>query len=233
MTDGIIQTLEGFHVLRDDSHLSRWIEKTGRLDVARDEILRVFSPYIRPGDTVIDAGASLGDHAATYANLVGPEGKVLAFEPNHLAFECLRHNVARAPWVQCYNYALGMLIGGAEFERDGNAGASHIMRDGKTDPNSQIVTMMTLDEIALPQITRCDFIHLDAEGYEPLILEGGMALIEKFRPVITIEVCHGHLARYHLTEQDLRKALNVFGYRIEEIDGKPDDEQRDILAFPK
>jgi len=233
MTDGIIQTKEGFHVLRDDSHLSRWIEAHGRLDVAKDEIMRLFKPYIRTGDTVIDAGASLGDHATTYAELVGPTGRVLAFEPNPLAFECLKWNMLRHPQVFCYNFALGCLEGGVEFERDANAGASHIMGDGKTDSESPLVNVTTLDAMAMEVITRCDFIHLDAEGYEPLILDGAANLIRAFRPVLAIEICHGHLARYGLDEAGLRTRLSALNYRVQELEGNPASEQRDVLALPQ
>ena len=40
-----------------------------------------YTKVVRPGDTVIDGGAHMGRHAIPLAQLVGAEGKVLAFEP--------------------------------------------------------------------------------------------------------------------------------------------------------
>ena len=61
---------------------------------------RIFDPgelfalrrFLRPGDFVVDVGAHAGDSAVAYAVVVGPEGCVLALEPNPLAFEVLARN---------------------------------------------------------------------------------------------------------------------------------------------
>ena len=68
MNPNIIKTKEGIHVLKNDSHLSRWIEEHGRLDIAAHEI-SFFAKYIPQGGVMVDAGACLGDHTETYAQL--------------------------------------------------------------------------------------------------------------------------------------------------------------------
>ena len=98
--DQILQTPEGFWVLRDDTHLSRWIEQGQRLD-HDTPVLEKLRPYMRPGSTVIDAGAALGDHTAYYLDCVGPEGKVIAIEPHPVMFECLQRNCPRALCLRC------------------------------------------------------------------------------------------------------------------------------------
>src|SRR5258708_6567745 len=47
----------------------------------RDEGLAFFKAYLRPGDTVLDVGANIGDTALAASTKAGPGGRVLAFEP--------------------------------------------------------------------------------------------------------------------------------------------------------
>lgn len=63
------QTKEGWWVLADDTHLSKWVEEHGRLD--HDEAIASIVEHIPQGGVVVDAGASLGDHTIAYARKVG------------------------------------------------------------------------------------------------------------------------------------------------------------------
>src|SRR4051812_4112055 len=49
---------------------------------------------LRPGDTVVDVGANIGAFAVVAASIVGPRGRVIAFEPVAETFQCLTENVA-------------------------------------------------------------------------------------------------------------------------------------------
>ena len=226
LPDGIIRTPEGIHVLRDDSHLSRWVEEHKRLDIAEPQIAH-YAKYIPAGGTVIDAGACIGDHACTYAKLVGPSGSVWAFEPNPMAFTCLALNFERWGTVKCLNDALSFIRGRATYNRDANAGAGFI------SGSSGSVDVMTLDDYA-GLFTRIDFIHLDCEGMERAALLGGRAVLAKFHPAIVLEINHGCLARYGLTEADVLATLAELGYGWQEIEAGhgPHLPQRDILALP-
>ena len=49
---------------------------------------------LQPGDTVVDIGANIGAFAVLAASVVGPSGRVIAFEPVSATFERLQANVA-------------------------------------------------------------------------------------------------------------------------------------------
>lgn len=49
---------------------------------------------LRPGDTVVDIGANIGAFAVLAASVVGPAGRVIAFEPVPATFERLLANLA-------------------------------------------------------------------------------------------------------------------------------------------
>ena len=50
---------------------------------------------IKPGDNVWDVGANVGFYTQLFADVVGPDGKVIAFEPSPEAFETLRSLAAK------------------------------------------------------------------------------------------------------------------------------------------
>ncbi len=226
LPEGIILTPQGIHVLERDSHLSRWIEQSGRLDIAEGEIAH-FAGYIPKGGTVIDAGACLGDHSATYAKLVGSTGTVLAFEPGWLTYQALYRNFDGIPQVKCHHAALGRAAGRSCHNLAENAGGSHLSNDGQDN-----VDVVAIDDLRLG---RLDFCHFDCEGFEPLVLQGGRETFLRLRPVMVIEINKGALARFGFKDEDVYRALDDMRYGWGELweTHNRDMEQRDIIAFPK
>ncbi len=227
---------EGIAVIEGDTYLSQDIINQGRLDVAKD-FLEQFRQYIPVGGTVVDVGASLGDYTATFSEFVGSEGKVYAFEPNPPTFECLIWNMRIVDKVlssdhgfggiETFELGLGGTIGewGAMIVDTNNIGGSRIepAEGGK-------VRMTTLDHwvvaIGLP---RLDFLKIDAEGWEPLILDGGKETINRFRPVMLIEVNTWPLGKMGFTAEDVFSRLDALNYSFPRFDGP----YGDILCLPK
>ena len=49
----------------------------------------LYKSILREGDVVLDVGANIGDQTLPIAKLIGPTGKVFAFEPTEYAFNKL------------------------------------------------------------------------------------------------------------------------------------------------
>lgn len=210
----------GIAIIETDTHISRWVQETGRLD--HDQYaLPIVLQYIQKGDTVVDAGAFIGDHTTAYLAGVGLEGEVWAFEPNPEAFECLKHN---CPTAKCRNIGLSDTAGVVGLVKDVNGGASHLSSVGE----GKIKTMM-LDSLNL---SRLDFFKLDVEGYECLALRGAINTITKHRPVMWIEVNKGALERAGASVEMLEGILFDLGYQWS---GYPENfgAQYDILCIPQ
>lgn len=104
---------------------------------------------------------------------------VHAFEPNELFAHCFERNV-RAKHVVLHRVALGEAEKKVELEVDAqNTGATHV-RAGK--PGS--IPMRRLDDYRLAGI---DFLKVDVEGYERLVLDGGRETLARCKPVVIIE----------------------------------------------
>ncbi len=229
---GLIKTNEGVFVLKEDSHLSRWVEQHQRLDVADEEIMDRFAKYIPKGGIVVDAGACIGDHTATYAKLVGPGGMVYAFEPNPLAYQALARNFASARNVQTVPIALSDRAERAFVNHDINVGATFLTPQPDWDHAG--VRCMKLDDVLLT-ISRLDFLHLDCEGYELKALMGAQRILHHMRPVIALEINTKCLDRLGIKQTEIFLFLINSGYRVIELEPGVDPltcEQRDILALP-
>ena len=56
--------------------------------------MKALQELIQPGWTAIDVGANIGYFTLLMANRVGPQGKVIAFEPINENFRILQENIA-------------------------------------------------------------------------------------------------------------------------------------------
>ncbi len=64
---------------------------------------RLMARYVKPGDHVIDVGANLGTTVLPLAKAVGPQGQVIAFEPQPLMAQCLQTTLTLN---ECFNVRL-------------------------------------------------------------------------------------------------------------------------------
>ena len=79
----VVANVEGSRVIFDLHDLNDWRLFTGALARTDDwyEDYQCFCDQIKPGHIVVDIGAHLGIWALKAAREVGPEGRVVAFEP--------------------------------------------------------------------------------------------------------------------------------------------------------
>lgn len=199
-------TPQGFAVLDDehDSLLSRYCEKAGTLNHDPD-IDKVFASYIKHGDVCVDAGAAIGDHTSVYILKAGSADRVHAFECNPMMVECLKFN---CPGCNIYDMALSDSVGTTFFHQDHhNAGGSYI--DLHTASNIP-VTCVPLDLLQLPKV---NFIKMDIEGHELNAIVGARKTIMRCRPIMILEMHHGHLARAGHKAEDVFSELKRLNYK--------------------
>lgn len=211
MNPKIKRTETGIFVMVDDTHLSRWVERDGRLDNAHGAIAK-FAHLIPEGGTVIDIGTCIGDHTITYAHMVGPEGTVLGFEANPDAAECCSLNLAGYPNTHIYNCGIAEDYGVAGIYVAPNVGASLLLKEGRE------VMLYPLDHWT-KELTRCDFIKVDIEGFEARMLDGAKETIKRFTPHMLMEVNEGSLINQGFTPEDIFSRLRALDYHWEVWDG--------------
>lgn len=108
---------------------------------------------------------------------------VWTFEAIPQTADCLSLNLQHYPNVLVTNAALGEEMGKSIF-------AARRSGRSRMDSTGDIfVDRVTIDSLSLP---RCDLIYLDIEGSELRALAGAKETIEKYRPVIVLEVLKGN-----------------------------------------
>lgn len=206
-----------------DTHLGKWTEEQGRIDT--DPMVRErVCPLIQKGATVIDGGAAIGDWTLPLADACGPNGIVIAYEPNPVQFRCLAHNVAGRKGIICHNSALGAVKGFCDIVENENVGASHIVEN-----SSGRIRVDVIDDLELP---RCDLIKLDVEGYELFALHGAISTIKRCRPILILEMNRGCMERVGLVYADMFLFLDSVGYSCAPLcpESARESDQYDLLA---
>lgn len=172
------------------------------------------------GMTVVDVGANVGFHTLAMARLVGPSGRVLAFEPSSENCRVLLTTLSANSLdnVELVPVALGERRGWSHYTGHiGSNGGLIRSSDGHyVEGAGSIVPSWPLDELTLEAV---DLIKLDVEGAEGLVLRGGERTIRRCRPVIITELSCEMLRR--VSRMDPLEYLSWYaglGYRVHVID---------------
>ena len=189
---------------------------TGR---AEEGVQAALVEQLEPGDVVYDIGANVGFFALLSARLVGPTGRVYAFEPHAGNAAALEANAARnglADRIEVIRVALADSTGTAELIVS-RWSAFHRLQGNGREPNRQdegtiTVPVSTLDGYVTEHGLRPPrLVKIDVEGAEIAVLKGMAEVAERFRPVIVTEC--------HWTAAELRPTVESFGYTVSSLDG--------------
>lgn len=183
------------------------------------ELFSAILPFIKPHQIALDIGANIGIHAKAYCE-TGAD--VYAFEPNPEAFYCLQHN---CPTAHCYNMALGQDPGYTQVfvPQDCSEGAFILTPGNKGEKNVQAKALPTIRIDTLDRfyskyhLDNLSYMKIDVEGSEPLVICGGIDTIDRYRPVIVVEVSYNTLHRFGFTEMDIFSPLRALRYEIKEL----------------
>jgi FkbM family methyltransferase len=177
---------------------------------------RFLQAVLRPGMTVVDVGANSGYYSLWASRLVGPTGRVYAFEPVPDLEAGLRHNVALNAIgnITVRSEAISESTGTAVLHvshASKNTGLSSLVlnQDVGADSERLEVQTITLDELAEQISEPIDFIKIDVEGAEEMVIRGATQLLAAERaPAILFE-------SYDVVP--LARRLESYGYQIRRL----------------
>jgi FkbM family methyltransferase len=188
------------------------------------ETVLAFERLVVPGSVVLDVGANIGAHTLSLGRLVGPMGKVYAFEPTSYAFRKLQSNLALNPEISRRVVTEQVLLTCSnKLDRSVEVYSSwKVVGDERRHPkhlgiaqSTEDATVLTLDGYCQSsKLSRIDFIKLDVDGFETEVLSGGLQTLQRDLPAICLE-----LAPYALEERgsslaELLGVLKSVGYRL-------------------
>jgi FkbM family methyltransferase len=163
-------------------------------------VTQALRSLVKSGMTIVEIGANIGYFTTFLGRLVGPQGCVRAFEANPEIFDLLTENIdinGLIPFVRAEQKLVCDSCGEREItllERHRGSGSMlsftdafvALYRDKKTTIG---VPATTLDAYWKDEARSIDLVKMDAEGSEPMILQGMRRIIAQ--PHLTM-VCEFH-----------------------------------------
>ncbi len=174
---------------------------------------------IGKGALAVDVGAHFGATSMAYSRFCK---RVIAFEPNPETYrQALQHfALNQITNVKLYNLAIGdkprkMSLASSRHPQS-NDGMQRLTRMHDGLPT---VKVRTLDSFRL----KPDFIKIDVEGFEQLVLKGATETIKRFRPALLVETtwfknvasemaANGDVEDYRVDDYEIVKFLKELGY---------------------
>ena len=151
---------------------------------------------VKEGDTVIDIGANIGYFTVLLADIVGPKGKVYAFEPDPRNVHLLQQTIERNGWAHVKAEQKAVSNKAGEFLLyQSQCWAANALTSGEHVSTTR-VQVVTLDDYFSSE-RRVDFIKMDMDGSEPLAIQGMTQIIQR-NPHLKVlaEYQPGNLKRY-------------------------------------
>jgi FkbM family methyltransferase len=203
----------------------------------QDFILKYLQKDILDSEIILDIGAHAGSHTIIYKH-INPYSKIYCFEPQKRMFDLLVNNISANKFkhVEAFNVGVANISTEAELndvvsdgdtknktieygsEKRFNLGGVQIGSGGEK------IHTITIDSLNLK---KCDFIKIDVEGFEPLVLLGGEQTIKKYKPKILFESNYKKISKSMAKKfkvsypvKESQEILKDFGYKnIELVDG--------------
>jgi FkbM family methyltransferase len=195
-----------------------------------DTILR-FHNLITTGSTVVEVGGHIGYFAVLYSKLIGASGGLFVFEPGENNLPYLRKNLSAKENAKIIEEAVSNVEGQVTFWLEDLSGQNNsiiedyhlldgnIALSGLGDAVTKRavhVPCTTIDHFAAEMAAQgktVDFIKIDVEGAELLVLQGASALLKAKQTALMVEV-----TREYQAILDLMKAAD---YHLYFADGSP------------
>ena len=182
-----------------------------------EDVMEEYFRWYRPqaGDTVFDIGAHCGVSTYHLAQSVGPQGRVVAFEPDPGNFELLRRNVERHGLRQVVpvQAAIASESGTLRFNAEGTIGSAlvsllHRESVGKTVSVEAFRLTEAFERWGVPA-----FCKIDIEGAEVDVLRDSAETLRRYPVQVVIDTNHPR-PDGTMTDRDVENVLRGCGYEV-------------------
>lgn len=182
-----------------------------------DTDIQVLDNLLSKGDTFVDVGANHGSFAITASHLVGPDGYVVAVEPQPRLSTLIRQSLkeGRSPF-EVHQAALGDTVGEVPLfvpkDTSGSAGI-HESYSATHDHRKVTVPLRTFDQLVdWEKYPGRLVVKLDVEGSEVSFLKGAKEMIKERHPILILEINPKTLEASGNSGKELRNTLLEYEY---------------------
>ena len=194
------------------SYIEWWIYMYGSFEGAAVDLL---ASVLRPTSVVVDVGANVGVFTLPFARIAR---EVHAFEPNPSVRMRLEQNLSlnNLHNVVVNETALADAVGIAQLHAPTHANQGQSSLHPRDDLDQSVDCRVTtldryVEDVGLRSI---DLIKVDVEGAEPLVLQGAIETLRRYKPLVYVEINAQHLGRGDSTPGDVQRFLEDLGYQV-------------------
>lgn len=204
------------------------------------DLFRCLRQIVRPGDTVIEVGASVGIFTVLLARWLAPNGRIFAFEPAPMAKAALGDHLNLnhvEGIVTVIPDALSDSAGQARFYVEGTSGQNTLSATHSRLPNAECISVAvnTLDAFCQAKDVKPNLIKIDVEGFEFHVLRGGLRSLLADAPFVVVEFHPMLWAETGVTQSSIEELLDRADYKCTPITGQRDvyQEYGNVLLEPR
>ena len=199
---------------------------------------KFFQTACRKGMTFLDVGANIGYYTALAARAVGPNGKIIALEPDPESFKYLEQTIAANGTENVQAFPVAASDASASlplYISADNRGDNRLYSPGETRPQVEVKAVTTDALLAENKIETIDLIKIDVQGYEPKVIAGLRDTISR-SPNLTLltEFWPKGIRDAGGDAQDFLKTLRNLGLTLHELraDGELNEhtDDADLIA---
>jgi FkbM family methyltransferase len=188
-------------------------------------MLAAFVASLKPGNIVYDIGSYVGWYTIAALERIGPEGRVVSFEPVPETTKWLRRHIELnqgEKQIRVIEAACGQSFGLMSMPvRPNRLASGNGLFDVHPRPDIQPtyveVCIIPLDEFWQTSKLPPDVIKIDVEGAEMWVLEGARKILSTIRPTVFLEI---HKFAWHFfgtTESALFDFLRPLTYDVWDV----------------
>jgi FkbM family methyltransferase len=212
------------------SHAHAGALASGNLESSVQEALVRHLPR---GGVMYDVGANLGFFSMVAARLVGPEGRVYAFEPAPENAEAIGRNAELnlLENIVVIPRAVSSRAGAARLQIVDDQSWSRLEEYGEHPDTERVLEVETVaidDLVGAGELPPPTLVKIDTEGAELDVLEGMRSTFDRHRPVIVCEL--------HDTNAGFASAMAAHSYRVVNLEGpapiEEDPDSHHALGLP-
>jgi FkbM family methyltransferase len=207
-----------------DLDLSQGIDFAIYLGMFERGTKKALKRLVKPSSVVLDIGANIGIHTMLLAELVGPSGRVLSFEPTEYAVRKLRRNLdlnsrlaERVTLFHCFLAAKDegdvpdSIYSSWPLTKSEGLHNKHLGLPMPTNAAPARSIDRILAELDGPHV---DLVKIDVDGFECEVLRGAAALLRHSRPIFMMELSPYVLEEHGSSLEELLSFFVPNGYRF-------------------
>jgi len=181
-------------------------------------VQQAIADNLKTGDVFYDVGANIGFFSMLAARLVGPKGRVHAFEPEPRNAAAIHRNAGLNSFanITVHEAAVADTDGTIKLIVTEHPGGATIDADsaGADAQHTIEVRSLTLDSLKADPPT---FVKIDVEGAEPAALRGMTRLAAEHRPLLLVEADDPDQQKLRDKVAELTGILEAMDYAVAEL----------------